>query len=204
MENIIQKFASSLTQLLIQNKYIQPKDSEVVRYSIDYLCQSLFYQVSLLLLGFLTRHLLYSVVYSLTMGFLKHFTGGAHAPNKRICSLLSYGVFLATMYLTDRMTLIDGVLVSLLISTNLIVTMILAPVDCKNKKFNEKQRKKLKVISSIICIVISILIRYCFLCENYYIAGIMIFCFSINSVNLAVGFIINKKEFSNVSTHSDL
>ena len=179
---------------LKQEGFIQASDIAIVKYSIDYLCQSLIYHIILIFIGILTCHYLFSLIYILVMGCLKHFTGGAHAPNATLCSLLSYSIFLATLCLTDRIHLDSDEVVYTMLTINALVTLFLAPVGCRNKHFSADQRHRLKLISAIIITIIGAATCH-FHVEGYnYVTSILLFCLTINSINLMIGFIISKKE----------
>ena len=198
------EFTDHLIIQLVQNGFLRPSETAAVRYTLDYLFQSLLYHVILMLIGIFTGHVLFTVLYILTMGCLKHFTGGAHAPNARICSLLSYSIFLATMYLTDHLLLTPDIMTILLLILNILATLALSPVDCKNKRFSRDQRNLLKRRSAITLTVLSIFIWICFVNDNSFCITVILYCLSINSVNLMVGFLINKKEASHVPERSRL
>ena len=189
---------------LKQEGFIQASDIAIVKYSIDYLCQSLIYHIILIFIGILTCHYLFSLIYILVMGCLKHFTGGAHAPNATLCSLLSYSIFLATMYLNNHLIITSETSICSILSLNIIITLFLAPVECRNKRFDQYQRHRLKRLTSIGVAVISVILGILLIYREYYIVNIILTCLSINTVNLVVGFILNKKEINDVPEHSSL
>ncbi|MCR4839770.1 MAG: accessory gene regulator B family protein [Eubacterium sp.] len=197
-------FTDCLVQQLIRSEYIRSSEEAVVRYTLDYIFQSLLYHAILLLIGILTGHFLFSILYILTMGCLKYFTGGAHAPNAHICSLLSYGIFIVTMCMADHLLLISSAVILVILCLNIFITLLLSPVDCKNKRFSMVQRYRLKRRSAITLIVLCIFVRIFFVYNKYYCLTVVLCCLSINSVNLMVGFLINKKESSHVSEHCNL
>ena len=204
MKNPYKYFSERLIQQLEQNEYIREDEIPIVRYSLDYLVRSLLYHLILLLIGICFGQFVFSIVYILTMGCLKHFTGGAHAPNALICSLLSYSIFLVTMYLSNTMIITSAVVIGSILSINILLTLLLSPIECRNKRFNREQRTRLKCITTAIVLVMSFLLLILFIHEEYFIINIMLSCMSINTVNLIVGYIINKKEISDVPEYSNL
>ena len=128
----------------------------------------------------------------------------SNASNALICSLLLYGIFIATMCMTDHLLLISGAVILVILCLNIFITLLLSPVDCKNRRFSTVQRYRIKRRSAITLIVLCIFVRVFFVCNNYYCITVVLCCLSINSVNLMVGFLINKKESSHVSEHCNL
>ena len=204
MKKFYNRFSEYLVFQLEKNANIQSVDIPIVRYTLDYLYQTAVYHAVLLLLGVLFRQLLFTIIYILTMGCLKRYTGGAHAPGSHLCSVLSYSIFLATMYLNSHLIITSGFLIGSIFILNTLITLFLAPVECRNKKFDQSKRHRLKCMTAIVITVISVTLGCLLICKEYYTANIILTCLSVNTVNLVVGFILNKKEVNDVPEHSNL
>ena len=204
MKRFYNRFSEHLVLQLERNSFIQTTDIPVVRYTLNYLYHVMVYHIILLILGILFGQLHFTVVYILIMGLLKRFTGGAHAPSEHLCSILSYSIFLATMYLDNHLIITSETIIWVILILNTLLTLVLAPVDCRNKRFDLHQRKRLKHITTIIIAVVSVILGILLNHNEYFTVNIILTCLSINSVNLLVGFALNKKEIRDASEHSHL
>lgn len=203
MNKLYSTLSSRLIHQLEDNKNIQASDIPAVRYTLDYLYHSVLYHTIILLIGIVTDHVLFTVIYIFTLGLLKHFTGGAHAPNEApnevLCSLLSYGIFLATLIMKDYVNITSIAVNYSLLGLNTLIVLLLSPVECKNKQFSNEQRIRLKHKSCLTLLVLLFLISYSLIHSNYYVATVIMSCLTINSTNLIIGYFINIKGHIHVS-----
>ena len=140
---VSKKISDSLVTILCENKTIDPNFADAHQYCIEQLFDVLIYHISLLIIGMVIGRFSLSCLYIISLTPVKMFAGGAHAKSRGLCSMISYTVFLATVFLCPYLPLTKSLILILTLVT-ISVLLILTPVCHPNKIFNEAQRRKLK------------------------------------------------------------
>ncbi len=162
---MISKSANRLTEIMLNTGNIKPEEVDIYNYLFEYFLENMIYFLFYVVCGMVFKDVLYGLILYVTMAPLRSFGGGVHAPTKRLCYCISYGIVLA---ITGFVPLIASraprTIWSVVFVLSIIVIIFLAPVDCPNKRLSEKQKISLrkKCLISIILLGIgySILLHY--------------------------------------------
>lgn len=111
------------------------------------------------------------LIFTLLLNGLRTFAYGVHAKKSWHCYISSLVVFILMPYIfiNININLIQKIIISIL---SLISMYVYAPADTEKRPLiNPKKRKKFKILSIIICIILTILIIYF---NNNYISNFMV------------------------------
>lgn len=161
--------------------YILSSLDSILRYYIIIIFVSIF-------LGIMKEALLYILVMS-----LKRFSGGSHAPNERLCAIISYSHVILTIILSEVMHIPDSVC-NFLIIVSIIIIPILSPVDHKNKRIDKQGRKACKIISILLLSLITFLYFYMLVKGITVYINIIIICVTTILIDQLLGKIIDQNQ----------
>jgi len=129
-----------LTNALVVNKTIKEEDKELYSYGLRQGMVMLAQTVSILLAGILLGMWWQSVLFMLAYAPLRLSAGGIHANKQWICFICTLLHFAAVMMLIKH---IDWSSFAMIVATALSVAVVLlfAPVEDKNKPFDEVEKR---------------------------------------------------------------
>ena len=166
---ITKKISDRFARSLVESKQISPEYEEAYSYCVDFVLDLLVFNLSLLLIGGLVHNFYTALVYIISLTPLKMVAGGAHANSRLMCSVISYTsfgliVFISCIISPNLYFMIPAFLISV------VFIVFLSPVEHKNKRFDKEGKKKLKKLSIVFSIILTIaffvllklsLLKYC-------------------------------------------
>ena len=187
MKRITGIISKRITTELLREQFIEKADVSAYQYCIEYAISNLIYVLSLLIIGALSKHLLFASVYVLIVNTFKYTAGGAHASTKTMCTIISYSIFIGCMILSDVLCHLYSSVFIFIFFTLIGVVVFLAPVECKNKKLNTALRAKMKTHTFFLVLAVCILFLVLNFMSKEYVCTIMTLCIIIVAVNLLIG-----------------
>ena len=103
----MQQLANRLTEMLVKEQIIDSQDKPVYVYGLQLLLTSGIISIVILIIGWWTHQLLWTVCFLIALISLRHYTGGYHAPSYAKCFALSNGIYLG-MLLSKRCVAYEG------------------------------------------------------------------------------------------------
>ena len=130
---MIEKWSKEISYFLIGKKALQEEYFDICRLGIEVIISTLITTSGILLIGLAFGVFIESIFYCLCFTTIRNYSGGYHAKSRIRCNLGSW--FEALMVLVGRKSFGVLPLVWLLISLGLIliILLILAPLENKNK-----------------------------------------------------------------------
>ena len=188
---IIDAIASKLTSYLIKKEVIENDHFEVYKYGLELLISSVFETIIIYLIGILFFSVVDSFIFIVCFVLIRSFCGGFHAKSYYKCLIYTTLTFIIVSILTHALQLSSQLFV-LLAFVNIGIVAFTAPVENEAKPINENQKRRLKIISIIICFAFATIcvVLYLHKCEYAYN-----FIYSMTSVSvlLILGIIVSKK-----------
>ena len=184
--------SDKISNVLSKYSIIEEINIEYYAYIISWIIDYTFFNVLFLGLGLLLHKFLHAVIFVITLFLLRSCSGGTHAPTRIRCFVISSVIFLAVMYTCNLNSFTNPFLSQLILFFCLIIITILSPVIPKGKKANQTQKRRLKILSIIVCL--SIFVLYIFLTfvqKNEY-CNILIMCVMICTSDLVFGYIYKR------------
>lgn len=163
---MIHRLSLEIADYLFYRKIISIDKYDVYRYGLEMIISTLAGIVLILICGLLTNSFIHAVIFYGLFVILRMFTGGYHANSHIACKLTLCLSFLVTnctyFILSDKFNIIMHMLILLF---NLVTVIFFSPVECSKKTLSNTTKKRNKLISIILYIIL-MLVSIC----SYYMA----------------------------------
>lgn len=128
---------------------------DIYHYGVEITISSILNVVLILLLGLITGSIVQSIVFLICFIFVRRFTGGWHASSYFACNSIFCILFLCVLVAQKIfLGIADIYFISVVLLLCLVAIIVFAPAEHPNKKIENK--KKMKILSSIIFFVLSV------------------------------------------------
>lgn len=153
--------AGWLSRRMVERGIIKEEEQELYQFGIRNGMIILLNVLTAFLIGLFTGKLLLVAVFTLSFMILRSFTGGYHSDSRVFCYIGSNLVLFIPVYTQELFQKIpDSILMILLVLATGII-FYLSPMNCKNRKLDEKERRyfgrKARIIAGVEVIVLGIL-----------------------------------------------
>lgn len=120
---------------------IDPVQRNIYAYGYEVLISELIHNTIIAIIAICTHHITETICFITSFTFLREAAGGYHARTHRNCILIFSSVYLIFLYLLEHtpIDLYREITVGILIVHSILIALF-APVDDKNKPFNEKEK----------------------------------------------------------------
>lgn len=161
---MIAKLAQKMTEHFIKKNVIKEEEKDTYDYCFEVLIATVINLIILVVLGIFTKCYIETAIFCILFMLLRGAAGGYHANTHLGCLLtllIVYGILLATLLLSISILFYFSIF---LFAIAIIIFIIFAPVDNKNKILEKTEKKRLKkkllIIISIITIVFTVLMFF--------------------------------------------
>lgn len=186
------QISNQVTQICIDHQIIEVKQEELYHYCFSYFFDVLLYNISILMFGFLLHRPLQAFLFTLITFPGKAIVGGAHASTPERCRILSYGIFLFSLWFLNTYSF-SKLSAIILYSIACVILILLTPVDHPNKRFDTEQKHRLRIACCIFIIpmTVAFFITICFNKIIYY--NLITLCVTILMCNQMIGILQNRR-----------
>lgn len=192
---MIQKISRLLSVFTANNLHISEKDERIMQYCFEQILSKVLFFFLILIFGIFTHRFVISVLYLTSFALLRTFGGGAHAKNRLLCAVLSYGISLLAILFIPYLCLILPTNVFIFVySVFIIYSLFRVPVDTKNKRIHEKKREQMRVKFLLSSLLLTIFYCLFYFTEYTTAYGILSICAMIFGISLIIGELQNRKE----------
>ena len=145
---MIHRLSLEIADYLFYKKIITIEKYEVYSYGLEMLISAVMGAVLILVCGILTNSFVRSIIFYLLFVVIRMFTGGYHADSHLACkaTLLCSFILINIAYFMLR-SRCDLMIFILICVFNLVIVLLLSPVECVKKPLSDYVRKGNKVIS---------------------------------------------------------
>ena len=190
----MKQLGTYLADTLTEDGQISKEQQAIYAYLFDYLIEALLYDIVVLIIGLLVHRLDLTLCYLLVTIPLRHFAGGFHANTRLGCTILSYGIYLITIFSCSLILKhIKPVWIFILYLLTWCMILPVAPVDTKNKRLSEHQKKKLFHRCLITCFILTILTGFLYLHHQITYSGIIMLCMVEGVISVYIGIWKNRR-----------
>ena len=167
----MQKISDAISSSLSEQGYINQDETEIYEYCLDYVVSQIKYDVLIILIGLLLHQVSITITFLFAFSFLRRYAGGYHAPTPLMCTIMSYMLYFAilagALYIPAYMPLLWVITFICIIS----VIVILSPVSTPAKPLSNERRRKMKLCSLIISVLLVLMFVLCYFLKatKYYI-----------------------------------
>lgn len=148
--SLLHKLCSNITGAIKANvKDIDNQKAEIIHYGLYLWITDIIKLTLVLITAYFLNVFTQTVIFLISFGVLRTFTGGSHAKNFLSCLILNSLITFGTVYLSIWLSFINQtVIYMILIPFCTLTVYIFAPSDHENKPVtSKKQRRRLKIIS---------------------------------------------------------
>lgn len=159
---MINKLSCKLTSFYIRKNKIDESERDIYVYCFEVMLSTLVNIILVLTIGFATRNYIETIIFTITFMAMRGSGGGYHAKTHWCCIISVISIFTAIIllltFLNMKLIFILGIVFFI---TGIIVSLLICPVDCENKRIDSNEKKKLKkkllIFSLIVLVAITIL-----------------------------------------------
>ncbi len=153
--------AGWLSRRMVERGIIKEEEQELYQFGIRNGMIILLNVLTAFLIGLFTGKLLLVAVFTLSFMVLRSYTGGYHSDSRVFCYIGSNLVLFIPVYTQELFLKVPvSILVILLVLASGVI-FYLSPMNCKNRKLDEKERRhfgrKARIIAGVEVIVLGIL-----------------------------------------------
>jgi len=159
---MIESLAEKIAKYYERQSIIKNHDTELVKYGLFQLLSHIQYLLICLCFGLICHCVLECIVFFLCFSILRMFCGGFHASTEIRCFIVSFIAIVLSIFLIRFFENHDYNLILIVLTIfALIITLLLSPVDNKNKPISITEKKKIhKVVVLIVFIYSSLIILF--------------------------------------------
>ena len=154
---MVSEISKKISNYIVSNGSVD--DEEVLAYGAECLINQLISGGLLLIVGFLTNHVLELLVWSFSYSILRINLGGLHAPTHFWCIVIGTFIGASSMFVSSFWQS-HIYLTIICLALAVVASVIIAPVSHKHKQHLQEHRKKIKqkVIVTLVCECLVIII----------------------------------------------
>lgn len=180
------------THLISSSGIVEDKYLETYQYCINYSLDIIFFNLSLIIIGLFSHNFTLTLLYIAVITPVKMFAGGAHANTATLCTILSYSIFITIIIICKYLHFKSKLLLFITFFISLFI-IFFSPVDHPNKRFCNKQKKRLRFIVAICCVIIQF-VQFIFIkTEKDIYANLIFLCLFVILINQIIGKIIDNR-----------
>lgn len=177
-----------LSQKYTNKKIISESDTEIYAFLFDYIFGSVFYDLSLILIGAIAKQLIITLIFILITAPIRTFSGGYHAKTRIRCNILSYSVFFSYLFISNIVNVNSTLLQIIIYISTWGLIFLISPVESENKHFTNENRKNLRKRLFISFIIITIITITIFLLNYIREVCSINICLIICTLSLYIGY----------------
>lgn len=151
--------AKRLSSFFIGKNFVSEEDREVYDYCFEVMITTVINMLVLLIIGFISKSLIPTILFSISFILMRASAGGFHAETHIGCFLVLMSVYGIYLVLLETMSCkhLNG-LMALMSVLSIGLVVVLAPVGNANKEYSEFEHRKLKLKSRCFCISVICLV----------------------------------------------
>lgn len=146
-----------ITTWLIKHGIVGQEDRELYEYAVYSLILSISPLIMIIIIGFMMRKTVESILIIIPFMLIRKFSGGFHAKHAWVCLIFSCGILLLCVYMVARIKY--SILINIILICAAISLTIFSPIDSENRRLDLIEKKKYKFTTVVITMVFVII--YC-------------------------------------------
>ena len=161
---MIARLSKRMASFFVRNEVIKSEDEEVYEYGLQLLLSTIINGMIALILAIFTGTIFQCICYLAVFVLLRKSAGGFHAKTHfGCCCILVVVLSLFIMFIKIVPNEAYGIVAAITVSFSVVIILIFAPLEHKNKPISDRDRSKLRKNSVIYAVLLTILILVLFI-----------------------------------------
>ncbi|MBV4438420.1 accessory gene regulator B family protein [Clostridium tyrobutyricum] len=170
--DIYKKLSTICVKFISTNSVKSTEELEKIDYGIQVILINMFKLTILFLTSYFLGILSKTIIAVISFAIIRIFASGVHASSNLKCTITNMILFIGNVYLSIQIILNKYIIITIFI-LSLILIIIYAPADTEDRPLlSVKLRKKLKMYSIIVTLLLGIISLNC---NNHVFLNIIIF-----------------------------
>ena len=149
------KIVRKLVNWLISKGTVSEEDRELYEYAGYSLFISILPVIIIIIIGSIMGHLIESILIIIPFMCLRKFCGGFHLKYAWLCLIISCGILFASVYIISYIKF--NIPFNLILIFSIISLIILSPIDSKNRRLENYEMKKYKIVTMCMLIFFTVI-----------------------------------------------
>ena len=192
---MIEKLGIRIVNFFIEEGILRENERNIYNYCFSCIIEIFINLMSVLFISILLQKVIESLIFMLIFIPLRSTAGGFHCSTSTRCYVLSISIYISVILLYPYITFVSIYAIVGICAINLLIVMLLSPVESSNKPLTNKSRIVNRILS-IIIMFISIGIIFVFYVVDSVYLYIVVLCVTVSNISLIAGYIDNKKHHS--------
>lgn len=164
---MIEKICISITDSMYESGILDDKKRNIYKYCLEQLMSQVLFVMTIIFFGIIYREPVVSAIYLISAMTLRTFGGGAHAPSKKLCFFLSYGISFITVMLSPLLSELIPIIPCAIVYIICSITIwYLSPISHKNKPLSDSKKIRLHHKCGISFIFITAFVLLCLIINH--------------------------------------
>lgn len=187
--------SSKLVYFILKNKTIKDDPDHIAfyKYGIEITISSILSCFFVIIIGIITGYFVDSVVFLITLLFVRSYTGGYHASTYARCNISMCLSFISIIFLKTHIANAFSIIgYALLIPLIVLIVSFFCPVENRFKPISKEKRPKLRIASIVVSSLMCTL-SMCLIVFSIKLGETIMFTMVIVSLLVIVGFIKERR-----------
>lgn len=162
---MLYEIAVSSAKNLVKKKVISANEQELYEYGLFMIYSYSFFFTITMLLGLWAKIPCESVLFFITFGLIRNYSGGIHANSERKCTIITIIIIMFSVLIIKLIDYFNSYQTSIiLVILSIITLVIIPPLDNPNKKLNQMEKLKYHkkvILMTIFFLIVFILLLIC-------------------------------------------
>ena len=194
------RISSKIATAMATVNIIPAEEIPLYQYCYSFLLDNIFFSVYVILIGVLSQNPVGGIMILLVLMPLRFLTGGYHANNPLICSVISFSMPPAVLLISFVISFSPTHYSIYILAVSLSILFLFSPVDNINKPISSCKRRKLRNALFVYSIFLVITFTLTIICKAAYCSFLISICVFTSACSVALGLLKNHR-FKKLHAH---
>ena len=181
---MIDLLSTRISSKFVQHKIISEDIADIYKYGVEITISSIIGFVLTLIIGFIFKSVMQTMIFYIVFVILRSLTGGYHASSYWKCNLLFSMITVCVIFFSKAATEVQSSvgIISILFLPAVSVFLWLAPIENHNKPIEKKRRIYFKTGSVLAAVILYILSLILYINNHTFESAVIVTTMFITSV----------------------
>lgn len=154
---MLDRTSKRVAQWLCRNEAISSEELELYQYAVLCVIIKFIPFIIIMVWGIISKNIVNSFVICTVFIWVRRYSGGYHAKTPYRCLVMSVTIMIGSILASNYICDVNGLLLAALTIIEIGLLLHLAPVDCKNKRLSDNEKKylntRLRIVSGLLIMI---------------------------------------------------